>query len=214
VTDRRQLSPAARTVAAEVARLEAWLDEAIDTVDLIQIRERDLDGGDLHALAARLAQRSRGTRTRVVINDRADVALAAGLDGVHLRADGPDTGRIRALGGASWLVGRSVHRQDELLAHSSASYFLFGTVFPTGSKEPPAPAQGLEALTAAVRTTDRPVLAIGGITPARAAGCFRAGAAGVAAISLFLPEGHAPGSLGIIRAVAELRAAFGLSPPC
>jgi thiamine monophosphate synthase len=69
-----------------------------------------------------------------------------------------------------------------------------------------------DALSAAVEATDRPVLAIGGITPTRATACFHAGASGVAAISLFFPEGRAPGSIGIRRAANELRAAFGLSP--
>jgi thiamine-phosphate pyrophosphorylase len=212
VTDRHQLSPGARTAFDALAHLESWLDEAIDAVDLIQIRERDLDGRELAALAGRLAQRTHGTRTRVVINDRADVAAAAGLDGVHLRADGPDVERVRALGAPDWIVGRSVHRQDELRAHGSADYLLFGTVFPTACKPSAAPVQGPEALAEAVRSTDRPVVAIGGITPARATACVAAGAAGVAAISLFLPEGRAPGSLGIVRAVGELRAAFGLPP--
>lgn len=212
VTDRRRLSPDARTPADEIARLESWLDEAIGAVDLIQIRERDLDGARLLSLAARLAQGSRGSPTRVVINDRADVALAAGLDGVHMRADGPRIERVRSLGRPSWIVGRSVHSLEEVRAHTSADYLLFGTVFPTASKRPEAPARGLDALSAAVEATDRPVLAIGGITPTRATACFHAGASGVAAISLFFPEGRAPGSIGIRRAANELRAAFGLSP--
>jgi thiamine-phosphate pyrophosphorylase len=212
VTDRCQLSPGARTASEAIARLESWLGEAIDAVDLIQIRERDLEGRELSSLAGRIAQRARGTRTRVVVNDRADVALSAGVDGVHVRSDGPDVERVRALGGPDWIVGRSVHSQDEVRAHGSADYLLFGTVFPSSSKPSQTPAQGTSALAEAARSTDRPVVAIGGITPARAAACVAAGAAGIAAISLFLPEGRAPGSLGIVRAVGELRAAFGLSP--
>jgi len=212
VTNRRQLSPGARTASEAIAQLESWLGEAIDAVDLIQIREGDLDGRELASLAGRIARRTRGTRTRVVVNDRADVALAAGADGVHLRADGPDVERVRALGAPDWIVGRSVHRQDEVRAHGSADYLLFGTVFPSPSKPSGTPAQGTSALAEAARSTDRPVMAIGGITPARAAACVAAGAAGIAAISLFLPEGRAPGSLGILRAVGELRAAFGLPP--
>jgi thiamine-phosphate pyrophosphorylase len=212
VTDRRQLSPDARTDAEALAQLETWLDEAIGRADLIQVRERDLDALQLTALAARLALRARGTRSRIVINDRADVALAAGLQGVHLRADGPATARVRALGPPTWLVGRSVHHRDEVLAQRDADYLLFGTVFPSASKEGSVAAQGTDALGAVARSTDRPILAIGGITPERAAACARAGAAGVAAIGLFLPEGRRRGSLGIVRAVGELRAAFGLPP--
>ena len=212
VTDRRQLSPDARTASDEITRLESWLDEAIGAVDAIQIRERDLDGRQWLALAGHVVERSRGTRTRVLVNDRADVALAAGADGVHLRADGPEVARVRRLGPSAWIVGRSVHGLEEIRAHAGADYLLFGTVFPTASKLAEAPTQGLDGLAEAVRATGRPVLAIGGITPARAAACAAAGAAGVAGISLFLPEGRAPGSLGILHAVGELRAAFGLSP--
>ena len=212
VTDRRQLSPDARTEADEILRLESWLEEAIGQVDLIQIRERNLEGRRLVALADRMAGRTRATRTRLLVNDRADIALSASLDGVHLRADGPPVARVRALGSTAWIVGRSVHSQDDVRAQVAADYLLFGTMFPTESKGPEAPTQGTAALAEAVRSTPRPVLAIGGITPSRATECFQAGAAGVAAIGLFLPEGRRRGSLGILRAVGELRAAFGLSP--
>ncbi len=75
---------------------------------MIQLRERDLDAASLRALAARLADRARAG-TRVVVNDRADVARAAGAAGVHLRADGPPVALVRTLGPAEWMVGRSVH---------------------------------------------------------------------------------------------------------
>ena len=212
VTDRHQLCPDARTEASALRQLESWLDDAIDRVDLIQVRERDVEGRRLLALADRLARRTRGTRTRLVVNDRADVAVAAGLDGVHLRADGPAVSRVRSLGPHGWLVGRSVHGLDEVRAQSAADYLLFGTMFPTGSKPPGTPVQGADALSAAVRATSVPVVAIGGITAARARVCFETGAAGVAAIGLFLPEGQKPGALGVRRAVSELRAAFDLPP--
>ena len=212
VTDRRRLCPDARTEADALLRLEAWLDEAIGRIDLIQIRERDLEGRALLALADRLARRARGTRTRLLVNDRPDIAIAAGLDGVHLRGSGPEVSRIRALGRPEWIVGRSVHGQDDVRAQAAADYLIFGTVFPTGSKPPGTRAQGTEALAGVVRAAGCPVLAIGGITPSRARACIEAGAAGVAAISVFFPEGRGQGALGITRAVGELRAAFGLPP--
>jgi thiamine-phosphate diphosphorylase len=206
VTDRRQLSPDARTAAEEIQALSRWIDEALDLVDLIQIRERDLEGARLLALASDVALRAQGTRTAVVVNDRADVALAAGADGVHLRADGPAADRVRAIGPRGWIVGRSIHSVDEA-ATSGADYVIFGTVFQSRSK-PQGPIQGIERLQAAARASRAPVLAIGGIDPGRAGECWRAGAAGVAAIGLFLPEGRAAGSLGITRAVEALRAAM------
>jgi thiamine-phosphate pyrophosphorylase len=208
VTDRRQLAPGARTVRDELAALERWLDEAMAAgVDVIQIRERDLDAAALSACAGRVATRARGTRTTVLVNDRADVALAAGAAGVHLRAAGPPEARVRALGPAGWVVGRSVHDLDEARAHDAADYLLFGTMFAGGSKPDGAPVQGLPGLARVVAVSRIPVIAIGGIDPARAGACAAAGAAGVAGIGVFLPSGRAPGGLGPARATAALRAA-------
>jgi thiamine-phosphate diphosphorylase len=209
VTDRRRLVPDARTLRDELAGLESWLDEAIDAgVDVVQLRERDLEGGAARALTARVAARARGWRTAVLVNDRADVALAAGADGVHLRGDGPPVERVRQLGGAAWMVGRSIHRPEEAAVHRAADYVLFGSVFSGGSKPPGAPVSGLEGLRAAVRTTRTPVVAIGGMTPERAARCVAAGAAGVAGIGVFLPVGRAPAAMGAAAAVTALRAAL------
>jgi thiamine-phosphate pyrophosphorylase len=203
VTDRRQLAPDARTTAAEIAALERWLDDALSAdFDLIQIRERDLDARDLSALTRRVLS-NRGDRgPRIVVNDRADVALAAGADGVHLRGDGPPVETVRTLGPASWLVGRSVHTIDEVRAHAAADYLFFGTVFPSGSKGAAAPVQGLEALAEAVAASRAPMIAIGGITLDRAREAIALGAAGIAAIGAFLPPRRP------VEAAAELRDAM------
>jgi thiamine-phosphate diphosphorylase len=207
VTDRRKLSPDARTALEEIRALEQWLDEAIDLVDLIQIRERDLPAPELCALVTGIAARARGSRTAVVVNDRADVALASVAGGVHVRADGPPVDRLRALGPPDWLIGRSVHSQREAKAGHLADYLVFGTIFPSASK-PDEQTQGVERLKALTGAATVPVLAIGGIDPARAAACRAAGAAGVAAIGIFLPDGRAPGAMGISRAVEALRASM------
>lgn len=170
-------------------------------VDLIQIREPDLDAAVLLDLVRRVAARARGTGTSVVVNDRADVARAGGAQGVHVRASGPALDRVRAFGPDDWLVGRSVHAPEEVRAHQTADYLIFGTMFPTASKPLDAPLQGLGGLREAVRLSQVPVLAIGGIDLARARECLEAGAAGVVAIGLFLPPGLAPGALGIRAAV-------------
>jgi thiamine-phosphate diphosphorylase len=206
VTDRRLVAPGARTIAAELRALEAWIDRAVGAgVDVVQIRERDLDAARLADLAAAVRVRARGTRTRVLVNDRADVALAARADGVHVRADGPALARVRALGPRRWIIGRSVHSLTEVRSHQSADYLLFGMVFPSATKGRGAPAQGLPALRRAAAASRTPVLAIGGMTVARARAAIAAGAAGVAAIGLFLPAGRVPGALGPARAVAALR---------
>src|SRR5262249_9005977 len=144
VTDRRRVAPDARTLTEALTMLERWLDEAARAgVDLIQIRERDLEAAPLEALTRRVTPRARGTSTRVLGNDRADVARAADADGVHLRGDSAPVDRVRAVG-PTWIVGRSIHGAAELAAASGADYVLYGTMFETASK-PGAAAQTLEA---------------------------------------------------------------------
>jgi thiamine-phosphate diphosphorylase len=209
VTDRRRLSPEARTTGQELAALERFLDEAIDAdIDLIQLREPAVPAGSLASLAQRVATRASGTRVRLLVNDRADVAAVAGAAGVHLPARGLPASRLRALD-RHWLIGRSVHAGDAIDAMNEpdVDYLIFGTVYPSASKPGEAGA-GLAGLGAAARAARVPVLAIGGITPPRAAACAAAGAAGVAAIGVFLPPGRAPEGMGVGPAARALRAAL------
>lgn len=211
VTDRRRLTPDARTVRDGIVALERWLDDAIDQIDLIQIREPDLGAGHLCGLVQRVTTRTRGSRTAVVVNDRADVALAAHADGVHVKSAGPPTSRVRALGPAAWLVGRSTHSVAEVRREDAPGYLMFGTVFPTASK-PAATAgglfQGIDGLAGAVQAAHVPVLAIGGMTPERAPQCMAVGAAGVAAIAVFLPPERDPAGLGLLHAATAFRKAM------
>ena len=229
VTARRRLAADARTPRAEVGLLRGFVDELIAAgVDLIQIREPDLDAGLLVEVArgatasADAAHRAGGRRTRVLVNDRCDVALAAGAHGVHLKSSSLPAPRLRAMlarigderpEGLDWLVGRSAHQRDELMGDLGLDYWLFGTVFASASKPGGLRPAGLAGLGRAVAAARRPVLAIGGITPARAAACAAAGAAGVAGIGVFLPPGAAPGAIGPARAVAALRAALETKTP-
>ena len=209
VTNRRLVAPDARTPDASLLALERFLDEALAAdLDLIQIRERDVEARRLAGLVSRTMIRRGGRPVRVLVNDRADVAVAGGADGVHLRGDGPPVAKVRALGPESWIVGRSVHSVEEARVHGAADYLLFGTVFAGGSKEQPGSIQGLDALAGAVAATAAPVLAIGGVTAERAPSVMASGAAGAAAIGVFLPEGRAPSAEGPVRAAAALRAAL------
>lgn len=208
VSDRRRLLPSARSDTAQLTALEAQIEEAMTAgVDVIQLRERDLDGGVLCALARRVVRRAGGATTRILINDRADVSAAAPAHGVHLRGDGPDIGPVRTLLGAGAIVGRSAHTIDEVRRHGDADYLLFGSVFATESK-PGGTTAGIEALRQAADVSQAPIVAIGGITAGNAPACVQAGAAGLAAIGLFLPPGRAGSAIGVSRAVAALRAAF------
>ena len=156
-------------------------------VHLIQIRQRDLDARTLTTVTRRAVEAVAGTAARVLVNDRVDIALAAGAHGVHLRADSVPARRVRAIAPGSFVIGRSVHSLNEALAaqqHGGLDYLLFGTVFKTSSK-PGAAAAGTDALRSVVAATTLPVLGIGGITAANASQVGMAGAAGIAAIGLF-----------------------------
>jgi len=172
---------------------------------MIQVRERHMDDRSLLAFVRELVAASHGTTSRVVVNDRADIALAAGAHGVHLKSDGVAVADVRRLLPADAIVGRSVHGVDEASAVAAAGacdYLIFGTVFPSSSKTEDHPVAGIDALTRVSRSVQLPVVAIGGINVSRAIAAQKAGAAGVAAISLFTeaPE--------MDRVVQELRHAL------
>jgi thiamine-phosphate pyrophosphorylase len=155
---------------------------------LIQVRERLLSDRDLLAFTRELVDRARESACRVMVNDRLDVALAAGAHGVHLKSDGPAGPDVRRLTPPGFLVGRSIHTADEATACNQAGgydYLLFGTVFRSDSKPDGHQPSGVEALARACAATRLPVLAIGGIDADRASAVARAGAAGMAAISTF-----------------------------
>jgi thiamine-phosphate pyrophosphorylase len=167
-------------------------------VDLIQIRERDMDDRDLIALVRGAIASVRGTDARILVNDRVDIAIASGAAGVHLRADSMAAPRVRALAGGAFIVGRSVHGEREAEAAERAGgcdYLIFGAVFPSASKPPDHQSAGLDALGAVCGRVRLPVLAIGGITAARAPAVAAAGAAGIAAIGLFAEDGHLPATV-------------------
>ena len=155
-------------------------------IDLIQVRERDLDGRPLATLVAELVRLTRGTATRVVVNDRLDVALACGADGVHLRGDSMPPEAARSIAPAGFLIGRSVHAEpDAKIAAAGTDYLVAGTVFPTPSKAGLTEWLGVEGLARICRSVSVPVLAIGGVTVERLPGIAATGAAGIAAIGLF-----------------------------
>lgn len=188
VTDRRRASPTAEPGAL----VEQATRAAEAGIDFIQLRERDLEGAALADLAAALVAAVRGSRTRILVNDRTDVALAVGAAGVHLRGESVPCPAVRAIAPAAFLVGRSVH-DVEAARCADADFLIAGTLFPTVSKTGPVPLLGDAGLRAIVRAVPQPVLAIGGISIDRVAGVAAAGAAGIAAVGLFLgPSGPAP----------------------
>jgi len=182
ISDRRRF-----TSQAEDALVASVGAAARAGIDLVQVRERDLDGGALVRLVARCLDASRHTRTRVLVNDRVDVAMAAGAHGVHLRGDSVPALRVRAIVPPGFLIGRSIHSREEAAracAEGGLDYLMFGTVFSTASKPDVAPA-GVQALTDIASASSLPMLAIGGITCETIRGLERTGAAGIAAIGVF-----------------------------
>lgn len=173
---------AARGADALVERVAA---AARAGVHLIQIREQAIDDRMLAAVVGDCVGAVRGTRARVIVNDRLDVALAGGAHGVHLKSGSYSAARVRAMAPAGFLVGRSVHGVDDAMrAGAGIDYLVFGTVFRTSSKPGQTPA-GPATLAEVVRATPIPVLAIGGVTAETASLIAGTGAAGVAAISTF-----------------------------
>ncbi|MBZ5556851.1 MAG: thiamine phosphate synthase [Acidobacteriia bacterium] len=192
VTDRRRLAGADAPPAEARRRLASQVHDAVQAgVDLIQVRERDLAAADLATLVTDLLAMTRGSATRLVVNDRLDVALACGAGGVHLRGDSIAPADARRLAPAGFLVGRSVHTPNEAKDAAGADYLIAGAVFATASKPETTRWLGLDGLRAIVRSAGVPVLAIGGVTVDRLAEIAATGAAGIAAIGMFQPAGDA-----------------------
>jgi thiamine-phosphate pyrophosphorylase len=187
ITDRLTL-PAGTSLLDCIARnLQAG-------ADWIQIREKDLPARDLCQLvnAALAMPNPRGVA--ILVNSRADIALAAGAAGVHLPSHSPPPHRWRTIAPKGFLIGVSCHTKEEVrtAGNEGADYVLFGPVFAPLSKDSGVLPQGLDGLANAVAATSIPVLALGGITRDNAGLCAAAGAKGIAGISLFqslIPSG-------------------------
>ncbi|GIU99496.1 MAG: thiamine-phosphate synthase [Actinomycetota bacterium] len=148
----------------------------------VQLRAKDLTDEELLPLARELAGRCRAAGVLFVVNDRVEVALASGADGVHVGGD-LDPAAVRQRIGPEMVLGVSVTTPTEAEAAEAAGADYLGvTVWPTPTK-PDAEAVGLEGLRAIASATSLPVVGIGGITAANAARVLAAGAAGVAVVS-------------------------------
>lgn len=157
-------------------------------IDLIQLREKSLPARVLYALATEAAAITEQTSTRLLINDRADVARAARCDGVHLTTRSLRAVTVREAFGSDFLIGVSAHSVEEARAaqDEGADFAVFGPVYDTPSKRAYGPPLGLHKLEDAARTLSPfPLIAIGGITHENAPQVLSAGASGIAAIRLF-----------------------------
>ena len=167
--------------------LEVVASLAVDGgVTVVQLRENDLAGGDLYELALTLRAVLRG-RALLLVNERADVALAAGADGIHLPERGLPVDTVRRLAGDACIVGRSVHSVEAAVRaeREGADYVQVGAVYATSSH--PGQTPGGPALVRTVAEAVRlPVIAVGGITPERVPEVIEAGADGIAVIGAIM----------------------------
>jgi len=198
---------------AERAQCRAGLIETVEAalragVRAVQLREKHAATRDLYELAGRLRELTRRYDALLLINDRADVALAVEADGVHLGWQSLPAGVVRKIVGPGRLVGKSAHNLAEAqqAAADGADYLLVGPVFDTPSKSGLVPTLGLEQLAEICRTVDLPIIGLGGIDASNAGEVIRAGAAGVAVIRAILAAADPAAAAGqLLRTVRASR---------
>jgi thiamine-phosphate pyrophosphorylase len=216
VTDRKGLAPADNDQNG--ALLKHVVNAAATGIDWIQLREKDLSAKELSSVAreavARTKQLNERNRqaSRIVVNERLDVAYSERAGGVHLGEHSLPVAavckwldaKVDLTEGDKFLVGVSCHSVQAAASAASdgADYVFFGPVFATPSKAPFGAPQGLQQLAEVCRSVSIPVLAIGGITLENASDCFAGGAGGIAAIRLFQEAEN------LASVVTELRAKF------
>jgi thiamine-phosphate pyrophosphorylase len=214
VTDRARLGKAIG------ARPEAWTDvlhtqvqaAAAAGVDYIHVREADLEARALADLVRSLLERTRRTAARLLVNDRVDVALAAGADGVHLKEQGIAPDQVRRIAPEGFVIGCSVHTTAAVAARKAADFLTAGTVLPTASKRAPdyLDEDGLRRIVRAAGA--QPVIGIGGLDVGSIPLLAASGAAGLAAIGAFIPEGGTDVSEFVQKRVRQLRFALDRTP--
>jgi thiamine-phosphate pyrophosphorylase len=179
ITDRKALEP---------RPLLSLIREAVQAgIGLVQIREKDLPTRALLQLVESAVAAAKGSETRIVVNDRLDVALAAGADGVHLGTQSIPPQAVRERGSEGFLIGVSCHSREAVKAAETAGadYVVLGPIFETPSKIAYGPPLGLDMLRQTAAVARVPILALGGVSVERARACLEAGATGIAGIRIF-----------------------------
>ena len=199
----------------ELLRLVAITDDLHDGVDGLVARAGDVVRGGAtmvelrlkHAESRVLVEVCRALVTRlsvpIIVNDRTDVALAAGAAGVHLGPDDLPVRSARSIVPPGFIIGATVHDEDDLSNTADADYVAIGSVYGTRSKRNVGIPIGLPELARLTRLTDLPAVAVGGIDAANAGGAMEAGVVGVAALSALFGAEHPD------RAALAIRSAIG-----
>lgn len=156
-------------------------------IDMLQIREKDLDDRPLCELVKECVARSSGSNMRILVNDRLDIAVAAGAHGVHLGGHSVDATAVRAVAPPEFIIGVSTHNATEIqkAVDGGADFITFGPVFFTASKAKYGPPVGIDALKSVLNTYKIPTIPLGGITPENLQSVLSLPVKGVASISLF-----------------------------
>lgn len=200
ITDRRALSTGVTLAQA----VEAALDGG---VTCLQLREKTASAGEILALARTLLPLCRARRVPLLINDRVDITLAAGADGVHLGQDDLPLPEARALLGPDRILGATAHTVEEALRAQAegADYLGVGAMFPTGTKTDTVPtsADTLKAICAAVSI---PVVAIGGVNAENLPTLAGTGIAGAAVVSAIFSQRDLTAAARTLRTAADLAA--------
>ena len=164
--------------------LDVIVEAAVDGgVNMVQLRERDLPGGHLLNWAFRLRKITTG-KALFIVNDRIDIAMLSGADGVQLGEEGIKIRDVRRIAGNSLMLGRSVHSLEsaKIATWDGADFLVVGTIFPTGS-HPGGVTAGPELISEIRDATDVPILAIGGVDETNIQQVTSAGANGAAVIT-------------------------------
>jgi len=164
-----------------MAHLTHWINER---VELVQVRERDLAARDLAELTRQILRIPNPGGTRILLNDRADLALACNAHGVHLRDGSVSPAKFARLG---FMVTIACHAWEDAANTHGADFVLLAPIFKPLSKAERSPALGTGAIREFTRRSPTPVLALGGITHENARACVDAGAVGFAGITCFEP---------------------------
>lgn len=184
ITDRHQTSGQDLSAVVEAALAGG--------VRAVQLREKDLTPRELLVIARTMRELTGRYGAKLIINDRADIALAAGADGVHLGEASIPAAAARRILGPDRLIGVSCHNTEGALAAetSGADFITFGPVYPTPSKATYGPPVGVERLSETAELLRIPVFALGGIKRENTSEVMATGAAGVALISAIIAAGN------------------------